>query len=348
MSSKTVQKRGRNRRTNWKDIQSRRQIAKKSRLALIILALVLGVLIFGRGVKFIQSLFTPWQGSLTSQRKFSWNGDFNLNVLIRAKGVSLFSYNPNNQKITLVDIPPNTYLEVAHGFGKWGINSIYQLGESQNIGGGNLLKSSLANFFGLPIDGFIYFSAKYSQKEASSIIAEIRKNPFSAIGILPEFKTDLTPFELIRLKLGLSSVRFDKIKEINLEEMDLMLEEKLADGTEILTADEIKLDSALSELKDWTVSSEHKTIAVFNSTDRPLLAQKAARLITNIGGDVIIVANGKNKFGETKISGEESKTLHRLKQIFEASDTISPSDEDLVSSRAQINIFLGEDSFDRL
>ena len=72
---------------------------------------------------------------------------------------------------------------------------------------------------------------------------------------------------------------------------------------------------------------------------------KAARIITNLGGNVIIVSNGQTNLKNTKVTGVKSKTLDRLKQIFEISGKIDPNMEELTSSRADINVFLGEDYF---
>lgn len=323
----------------WRAAHSKKQTIKKTRWALVALAVIFGIIIIGRAVRLTESFFIP-------QKKFHWNGDFNINVLIKAKEISLLSFSPKNEKITLIDIPDNIFLEVPHGFGNWELRSVY------NLGGEILLKDTLSNFFGLPIDGFLNFSLELAKKDSLGIITEIRKNPFSAVTILPYLKTDLSPFELFKLQMGLSKVRFDKVKHIKLDGV-VLDQEMLADGSQVLTADPVRLDSILSELADPSIQSEHISIAVFNSTEGVGLAQKAARLITNIGGDVIITTNAQDKFKETRVFGEESKTLERLKQIFENTcqdrkkspncDKIDSNLEELVSSRAKINVFLGED-----
>lgn len=327
----------------WKAAHSKKQTIKKTRWALVALAVIFGLIIIGRAVKLTESFFIP-------QKNFHWNGDFNINVLIKAKEISLLSFSPKNEKITLINIPDNTYLQVAQEFGNWELRSVY------NLGGEILLRDTLSDFFALPIDGYLNFSSSISQKESLEIVTEIRKNPFFIIAVLSSVKTDLSPFELLRLQMGLSKVRFDKVKHIKLD--DILDQEVLADGSQVLIADPVKLDSILSELADPSIQSEHISIAVFNSTDSPGLAQKAARLITNIGGDVIITTNAQNKFKETRVYGEQSKTLERLKQIFENAcqnrkkslncDKIDSNLEELVSSRAKINIFLGEDYLNKL
>lgn len=331
----------------WKDLQTKKQATQKTRLALIVLAVLIIMLVLSQAVKFTQLLFSPWKGNSSIKRTYFWNSDFNINILIKAKGISLLIFSPKDQKITIIDVPEATYLEVGHGFGKWQLGSVYNLGESQNHAGDKLLIDSLTNFFGLPIEGYMDFSGRYLNSSPDTIVSEIRKNPFFAVNTLPFLKTDLTPFELIRLKTALSGVRFDKIEQINLANNDLLLPDKLADGTDVLTPDTIKLDSILSNLVDPGIQLEHESVAIFNSTNHPQLAQNAARIITNMGGNVIITSNGQNKYKVSYVAGEKSKTLDRLKQIFGSGDIIDAKDEDLISSRAQINIFLGEDYFNR-
>lgn len=335
---------------SWKDLQSKKKVAGKTRLAVAALIILLGLIVVSSAIKFSQSLFSPWK--LTADRNFLWNGDFTLNFLIRARNVALVSFNPSDQKITIVNIPGTTFLDVAHGFGFWQLSSIYDLGEGSKIGGDRLLKLSLINFFGLPVDGVLDFSGRYKLKKPQEIVDEIKNAPFALADMLPVVKTDLTPYELIRLKLALAAVRFDGITEINLGETGALTKSNLADGTPVLLADDQKLDYVLSGLADSQIKSEHKTIAVFNATDHALLGSRAARLINNLGGNVIIVANYDNKIVKTEVLGEKSKTADRLKQIFgppigEASknDKLGLKIKDQILARAQINIFLGEDYF---
>lgn len=331
-----------NKTARWKDIQSKKQISQRNKLALILLVAIIVLLFLSQIVRFTQMLFSPWQQNPSVSRKILWNEHFNLNIILQAKDVSLVSFNPQDRKVFIINIPKNLYLEVSHGFGKWQTGSIYSFGQSQTTGGAKLLTDTLIDFFALPIDGFLQLNGKYSQKNTNEIVLELRSNPLSIIALLPFLKTSLTPFDLFNLKMGLSGVRFDKIKTVDLDS-SLLQKEQLADGTLVYTADEIKLDPLLSNLKDPIIQSEHKTIAIFNSTNHPGLAQKAARLVANIGGDVIIISNSQNMLKTSKVIGEESKTLTRIKQIFEASDIMAQAKEDLVLSRAQINIFLGED-----
>lgn len=313
----------------WKTVQSKKRKNKKTKLALAILGLIILLVIFAQLARLSKTLFSPW--NLTSQRNFTWDGKFNINLVVKSSQISLVSYNPKEQKIIIIKIPDETYLDVPRGFGKWQLRAVYDLGQSQ------LLKNTLTGFFGLPADGFV---------ETNQLRDFLQKNPFSFLSLLPSLKTDLTLWELLRLKMSLSKVRFDKISELDLLKSGVLDRASLSDGSQVFIADFVKMDSILSDLADPNLVSEQKSVAIFNATDHPQLAQKANRLISNLGGHVIIVSNSKVRLKTTVTYGEKSATLTRLQQIFGAEGRINPQQlEDFESSRAQINLFLGEDYF---
>lgn len=334
-------------RGGWKEVQSKNKKARRIKLALVVLLLIIGFLITTWVIRLTQqSLFSPWKVIAGYQRNYTWDARFNINLLVRGKSISVLTYSPKQNSVIIINIPNETFLEVPSGFGLWQLRSVYELGESQKTSSGDkLLKDTLTSFLALPIDGFLDLS-NLPNKSAVDMVNILKKNPFSGWNLLFSLKTDLTVWELLRLKLGLGGVRFDKIKELNLVELGVLEEESLPDGTKVKTSDPIKLDSVLSDFADPAIASEHSSIAVLNATDYPQLAQKAARLITNLGGNVIIMANADQKIKKTRVQGVESATLKRLKQIFEIDKT--DSREAATGSRAQINLLLGEDYVNKI
>lgn len=335
---------------SWKSVQSKERQNKRTKFALLVLAMIAGVLIASWAVQITQRLFSPL-GVVSEHRNYSWSGEFNINLLVKAAHISLFSYSPKEEKVTIIEVPDELFLDVPHGFGKWQLRSVYELGQSQKgIGGDSLLKDTLANFFAVPIDGFLDFTLQPT-KTTPEIVEILRKNSFSGLNLLSSLKTDLTLWEILRLKMSLSGVRFDKVKELDLIKLGILEHENLPDGTAVFSADPVKLDSVLSDFADPVIVSEHKTIAVFNATEGVALAGKWARVINNLGGNVVITNNARERLEKTKIVGERSLTLKRLRQIFGGldcqnnpkCDIMNSSDEDIVSSRAQVNLILGED-----
>lgn len=342
MPSKTAQ--GQNSQKNsWKNVQRKNKIKRKTKLAAVVLGLIVLVILIGNLVKLTQTLFSPWKLSDSHPKSYLWNGEFNLNLIVKKNSsVSLVSYNPKEEKLIILKIPPTVLVEVPGGFGNWQIRSVYELGESGKKGEGvSLLKMTVGSFLAIPIDGFLDMGDLDKDADIEKLVELLQKNLIFALSSLPFIKTDLTLWELIRLKMGISFVRFDKV--LNLDLSTVLDRGTLADGTPTFTADPVKLDSMLTPLADPAVKMEHKTIAVFNATEKLALAQKVARVITNLGGNVIITSNASQERDKSRIIGEKSPTLERLNQILCVDcDKIKPSDWD-GESRAEITIILGKD-----
>lgn len=314
----------------WKTAQRHHKIKKKTKLALFALAGLLGLILVSQLITFVKVLSRPYN-LIASYKNYTWNGEFNLNIVAGTNPISLISYSPEEKKVTILTIPDNTLIDVPGGFGRWQARAIYELG------GESLVKTSISQFLGIPVDGF----------SSENLVDHFRGNLVSGIEILSKLKTDFTPLELIRLKASLLGVRFDKIHQVNLEKHSILEREKLADGTEIFIADPIRLDSIMVDLADPKIKREHLSIAVFNATDKPLLAASAKRLITNMGGNVIVTQNAPSKVSKTYVEGENSKTLDRLTQIFDSCgkmcDKIPKEDLGVSAARAQIILVLGQD-----
>ncbi|TSC66297.1 MAG: Uncharacterized protein CEO21_225 [Microgenomates group bacterium Gr01-1014_80] len=152
-------------------------------------------------------------------------------------------------------------------------------------------------------------------------------------------RSDLTFFELMKLYFGLRNVRADKIAEFDLLALEVLEPSSLADGTKVYSAN-TRLDSfTVDNLSDSKIKSEQLTIAVLNGANYPGLAQKVSRMISNIGGNVIISDN-TGPVEHSFVVGKTSFTKNKLKEIFHSKYAkIEPQ----AASRAQIVIFLGED-----
>jgi len=307
----------------WKTAQKKDKVKKNIKLALIVLGLILGLILTGNIISLTNTLFSP---RVTSSRNYTWNKSFNLNLLVKKESsIFVLVFNPTESKLSIVTIPDQTLVWVSEGFGSWQIRAVYDLA------GIDVLKQTVSTFLGLPVDGFL-------ELDSDIKLGKDFLNLFN----LSSLKTDLTPFELLSLKMGLSSVRFDKVEEIDLT--DVLDQTKLADGTEVFSADPVRVDSIVSSLSDPTLKQENKSIAIFNGTNKLGLAQSVARMVSNMGGDVIITSNTEN-FKKTQVVGEQSQTLRRLKQIL---DKCKEEEEGCgkiaeYEGRAQINIILGED-----
>lgn len=327
----TAHKRG-----GWKAASNRTKLQKKTRLAVLVLFLIVFIILMGNLFRFTQNLFQPI--SQTVKKEYSWDGQSRINLVVKSNEVSLLSFDPEVKEVVIAEIPPETYVDVPGGYDSWQIRAVYDLGQSENPPkGARLLRESVGLLLGLPIDGYLQVNDKSTQEMVDDLRAPLK------IMELTSLKTDLTPIELLKLEYGLSQVRFDKVKIHNLSDLEILSQEDIA-GSKALIADPLRLDGfVVKNFFDSQIRDEQKTIAIFNATDTPGLAAKAARIITNLGGNVIIQTNSATKLEKTVVVGDDSFTKKRLGQVFcekGICDKIAPSGFDF---RAQLNVVLGQD-----
>lgn len=334
----------------WMDHHTKKVASRRVKLGLFILILVVIVLIIGKTAAFIKSLFEPLTPS-SSQRNFTWEGQSNLNLVVLGNKISVFSFDPLNLRINIIDIPENLLLDVPPDKGKWQVRSIYGLGQSENPPSGNkLLKSSVSAFLGLPLDGYLEFGGEIKDKDPVKLLESLKSSPQSYFQTLANIRTDLTPIEMIRLSFSLPKVRFDKLKSFDLISSGSLEDVRLKDGTEVFVADPVKVDSISQKLAEESIVSERVSVAIFNATSYPGIGQRAARMVTNMGGNVISVKNSPREVKSSQVWGKDSYTKKRLSKIFildcnnnPKCDTIGSSE--VKDSRADINIILGEDFY---
>lgn len=341
----------------------------KTKLALLVLGIILVLILIGKAIGTINHLNEPISQGNTVSRFHLWDRKSNLNLIVIGKDIAVVSFNPQDKTIAVVNIPDSLYLNVPGGFGSWQIASVYNLGqaEKQRIGG-KLLKSSVTSLLGVSIDGYIVFEGSFKDQNVHDLVEMLKGSKFSFLKVLGDIQTDLTLREFFDLSQGMSFVRFDKVENVDLVKLNLLGKSKLPDGTSVFISDPDRIDSISSHFTENLISDSKVSVAVYNGTEIQGLAQKVSRMISNLGGNVIISTTSKEKFSKSMIVVKDSKSsevVERLGEIFTSdcsnslkcdiilceigknynpNDRCNIKDAVILESRAQISVVLGEDT----
>jgi len=329
----------------WKKEQKQRKEKKRFRLARKIFLIICLTLLLGIS-------YQVW-GSL---KKSLWDGKSRLTLALNSSPILVASFDPSDKTLNFLSIPPNTYIETIHGYGFYKAESIWKLGELEKYGG-ELLAGSLQEYLGVPVDAYASISNTEYQtpniKHKGSFLAMIQSL------LRGENETDLTRWDLIRLWWGVRGVRFDKVNLIDLGETNAVKKVILPDGTPALEPDPLRLNQLVSRLfSDRKIKEERISIGVYNGTEYPGLAKKAARIINNIGGQVIEVgdrdkksekpASAKTSAGKCELRSEKkfvnSYTTRKIMKIFVCQYEI----EKMGEMGLEIAVILGEDYWQKL
>lgn len=354
-------------KTGWVNNTSKPAKSNKVMLALIVLGLIILLIIVGKIFSVITGFQKPVYASSNIQRNYLWDKNSKINFVVKSDKISVVSFDPNEKNVTILTLPDNLYVNAPGGMGSWKVASLYELGQSNaEKNGGNLLKQAVSNFLGVPVEGYIVFKNDLAEDSVEELLENIRDGFWNGFSMTASLNTDFTPLELLSLNSGLRSIRFDKVIAYDMEDFNVLDSETLADGTNVYTSDPVRVDSIASKFFNTQVSEEKLPVAIFNSTDYPGLAQKAARIVSNLGGNVIISTNGSKTESKTvvyiKDVEKDLATPQVLGSVFasDCSDSLKcdiivcnlseetqnkqcQPDPQIIESRAQINVVLGED-----
>lgn len=334
-------------------------------LGITVLCFLILLILIGRLFGFLGGL-NPQMIKNTQAKLNSWDGQSDLNLVVKMDTSYLLSFQPASKELTIIKFPPDIYIDVPYNFGRWPMRSIYDLGQSEKPPiGAILLKDSISKSFQLLADGYLIFND--NAKSLPDLIKGERGSLLPGIDVLSKAKTDLNLVEFFKIWWAIKEVRSDKIQTIDLEKSDLTQWLLLPDGSRVIALDEIKLDQFEDGLfSTEKIKKEGLSIGLFNATDFPGLAEKAAKILTNMGGRVIFTSNAPEKVNKSSILAKQSYSTNYFSKMLnlycpqqESSNFWhkiplfgSNKTRDCVSdnvsfdtSRADITIILGEDSF---
>lgn len=337
------------------------------KLGAVVLTALITLVLLGKVISAVASLGQPYSPDIPEADKVSWDGKSTLNLVVNADEVYVLSFNPVKKEAVIFKIPENVYVNVPFGFGSWSMGSVYKLGQSENPPlGSKLLKEGVSLALGLPVSGYLITAQKVPEGGFAKVIDDWRSNPFAAFSFLRHNKTDLSFREFWQLVWGLKGVRFDKFQKVDLENSSLSSWSLRADGSRVLSLNQAKLDQFIQkQIEESKIKDEGFSIGIYNATEYPALAEKAGRIISNMGGRVTFIANSPKVLERSIVLGPSSSTATYLSHLFTTpcpKEALSWNqrlfnfpkpqkansctiDSDLPTSRAEVNIFLGKDYF---
>ncbi|KKR10663.1 MAG: hypothetical protein A3D24_01045 [Candidatus Blackburnbacteria bacterium RIFCSPHIGHO2_02_FULL_39_13] len=262
-----------------------------------------------------------------------WTLDTRFTVVAATADPTIYSYSPKSGKIIVIKISEKTQVDVAGEYGKWLAGSLWELGWQEGKKG-ELLRYSLQNSLGLPIDGWI-------DKDGVSLF-EGRGlgfvSAFSKAITSRGIKTNLDFFDRLNVLIATSKVGIGDRRRIDLETQGVLKRITLADGEEGLEIVPDQARVAFEPLRDDTVFAESKRVVVINSSDKSGLASEVGRILSTLGTRVVGTQTNKDVVENCVLRGLKSDletvTAKKVAEVFgcdlEEKEPLSPTDFEII------------------
>lgn len=188
---------------------------------------------------------------------------------------------------------------------------------------GDFKNMDFKKYLAIPADSFLYSETLDLNKDSTYIFGNILLNYGRA-------KTDLTIVDVFRIFLYARGILASDIYQ-----------KDVSTSLSSLEVDKIVLRYA----KDDRIDEENKSIEIVNGTDVVGLGNRLARLITNMGGEVVLVSTSDKLQKDSLVlyTGKKTYTVQKLGDILNFKTSATEG-----NSIADIKIIIGEDIISKI
>lgn len=281
-----------------------------------------------------------------------WDGKGRASFVVADREVSLVSLEPENKNLVILKISKDTEIETTRGYGRYRIGAVYQLGELEGKGG-SLLRESVQEYFGIPVDGWIKtWDMGHAIWDTKKDLLKI----FSGLILGRKGETNFTLWDVLRLWWEMRKILPHQTKLILLDEIGALKSKVLVDGSRAWEVNRERLDIFLQDnFYEPKIREENLTIRVINTTDYPGLANHAARIVGNMGGRVVGVSSEDGKreaslpaqAGKVQSSKCEIRSEKKKRETFTVQKLVKALncqfvEEEGSDERAEVTVLVGE------
>lgn len=270
----------------------------------------------------------------------AWQGEHRFNLVLSGSSTGVLSIYPPEKTAVFLIVPNETLVRTLEGYGFYRIEAIWELGDQEGKNGGEFLAGSLQEALAIPIDAYA---------RVDDLVWEKSKIDAALLSLVKgRGETNLSFWDRVKLYAQFKPIRPYKINVLNLSQLEVLDQEPVAEVVSVWKLNQERADQLLAAyFKDPEIRQEDLSLAVLNGTLTPGLAKKGARLLTNIGGRVIAIADwdlGTNHCLVKIKAGDKEKiaasyTLTKIKKIFACQEI----EADLGDYRVDLIVVLGED-----
>lgn len=261
-------------------------------------------------------------------------------LLVVGDPMMVVSWNRDKKTVLLVTIPSATRIDATRGYGRYALDALWKLGELENRPSTVLLEST-EDALGVPIPWYLRPPGTQLSADPIGILREMFSLQSVVSVLVGTTKTNISVPRFLALAGQARFVRANEVSTLDLS--GAIGTEQLADGTQEPAFVPEPLEALIgSDFEEAPLRAEGLTVAIYNTTETPILGQRAARMLSHAGTIVVSVGNEEPVRETCMVQGKKqllsSATARFIRWYFGCTEVASEG-----VARADLLLYLGKD-----
>lgn len=251
-------------------------------------------------------------------RVFFSPAPFRQTIVVVADPVHVVSFDGKHRNITTIDIPLDTVIPAAFGYGTYTMRALISLDEIDHHNGA-LIVGSVSNALGLPISGYVRLDGRVDGPMTRDLLRQM----FSYRSVfdvgMNRMHRSVSWSMWVRFVGSVGNMSVDAWHPISI--LQAIVDMSSPDGGLVPTLDESRLDYIIdTSFFDSGIRSEGTSVAVYNTTTVPSVGLRASRQMARVGMQLIYVGNAETAVKRCVIAGslffQKTKTAQFMRSYY--------------------------------
>lgn len=292
-----------------------------------VISTVFVFVVFGVALVFVQHAMRP--------------APYRQSFVIAGNPARVVSWNAAKNQVTMLDVPEEVMIDATGGYGSYRLGSLFTLDHLEHKNG-VLYTSSVSDAIGLPVSWYIDPGTSIGQAADVDVVRSLfsLKNVWRML--THQMDTSMPFSTWMSFMFAASSLSSDSVTAINAR--NAYVDTTLADTSVVKKLDPSRLDYLIDNaFMDTGLRAEGLTIGVYNTTSVPSVGERAARVMSHLGLQLVSVGNAAKEQTTCTVSGSaaalSSKTAQFIRDYFHCQNATAISGNQ--STVADISLYLG-------
>lgn len=228
-------------------------------------------------------------------------------IVFLTSPVEILSYEPQKDIWTVLTLPSEVQIAGTQGFGDYSIESLWKLAGTEGSAAAVLL-GSLTDELGVPVQWYVGKKQElWSQKPKENTEFSFFLSKQGILShIVKKYETSVSLPLHVALVAAYEKRDVGRLNRVVLSKGNGIQETTAKDGSTHLMFDREQFDQLEEDIfEDSRVRLEKLRISVLNTTTRPFLGSRVARILSKMGANVIQVGSDKTPIGICQMIGVE-------------------------------------------